>query len=92
MHREQKTRLYCDDLLGVCLKIHVQQHILMATQVIQSLMGPTSVAAHKTMTGRCLDFIGWSVDSATIGSCEAQLSESIVFVYFCERRRLAFTD
>ena len=54
--------MYCDDLLGVCLKIHVQQHILMATQVIQSLMGPTSVAAHKTMTGRCLDFIGWSVD------------------------------
>jgi len=57
--------MFVDDLMGCCLRIDLQNNLAIAKEIIESLLGPGTVANHKTLQGRKLDFIGWLVDLDT---------------------------
>jgi hypothetical protein len=57
--------MFVDDLMGCCPHPDLQSNLAIAKEIIESLLGPGTVANQKTIFGRQLDFIGWHVDLDT---------------------------
>jgi hypothetical protein len=54
--------MFVDDLMGCCHLDDLHSNLAIAKEIIESLLGPGSVADKKTLFGRRLDFVGWLVD------------------------------
>jgi hypothetical protein len=56
--------MFVDDLMGACHRFQLGLCLSTAKEVVASLLGPAelTVADRKTLSGRTLDFIGWSLD------------------------------
>ena len=59
---EGMSDMYVDDLVGVCLKSQLEGELATATKIILDLLGPFSIAEHKTEFGTSLEIIGWYID------------------------------
>ena len=57
-----KALVYVDDIQGCCLQRDLSHDLAMMHRIISELLGSDSVAEHKTVSGRSLDWIGWSFD------------------------------
>ena len=57
-----RARVYVDDTMGVCLRSEVDSEIEMLTKLCETLFNSDCIEKSKTLIGRKLDFIGYSVD------------------------------
>ena len=59
------STIYVDDLVGVCLRFQLEGELSIAGATILDLLGPFSIAEHKTEFGNRLEIIGWNIDLIT---------------------------
>ena len=57
-----QTNIYVDDIGGITLLDHCESDMQTISDITDSLLGPNSIAKHKSEHGRQLDFIGWYFD------------------------------
>ena len=60
------VRIYVDDLQGCCLLLELIEDLAHMRIIIEDLLGDDSIAHKKTVSGRRLDWIGWSFDLDTM--------------------------
>ena len=60
------VRIYVDDLQGCCLLSELVEELSCMRVIIEDLLGDDSIAHKKTVSGRRLDWIGWSFDLDTM--------------------------
>ena len=56
------TLVYVDDIQGCCFRQDLEHDLEKMHSIITDLLGSDSVADHKTVFGRQIDWIGWSFD------------------------------
>ena len=61
-HLRGSSDIYVDDYFWVCLQLDNTWNVQKSSEIIESLLGPTSVAKDKLKSSRKLDIIGWHFD------------------------------
>lgn len=64
--------MYVDDVIGICRKTNLPACLSMVGDLCRGLLGPKAVSDKKTMFGRCLPVLGYSVD---LDRCLVGISE-----------------
>ena len=67
-----RVLMYVDDLLGVCRLRDLLQCLELVKSLIRKLLGDDAVAENKTVSGRCVTVIGYTLD---LDSCRVTISE-----------------
>ena len=57
-----KAKMYVYDLMGICLRSQVDSEINIITNICFTLFNSECIESSKTLIGRRLDFIGYTVD------------------------------
>jgi hypothetical protein len=75
--------MYVDDIMGCCLRKHLQHDLAAASRVCIGLLGRKALATDKTEWGDILDFIGWEISLR--GRYVTIARKNLLNAFFCFR-------